>query len=73
MSYQEFYTQVAPMVKELEEECRKMTLEEFLDFRQEMMEAVVVRKDLSKRFMVAVLDMIQKKVFGEESVNKTAY
>lgn len=73
MSYQEFCTQVAPMIKELEEECRKMTLEEFLDFRQEMMEAVVVRKDLSKRFMTSVLDLIQKRVFREEIVNKTAY
>lgn len=73
MSYQEFCTQVAPMIKELEEECRKMTLEEFLDFRQEMMEAVVVRKDLSKRFTTSVLDLIQKRVFREEIVNKTAY
>lgn len=73
MSYQEFCTQVAPMIKELEEECRKMTLEEFLDFRQEMMEAVVVRKDLSKRFITSVLDLIQKRVFREEIVNKTAY
>lgn len=72
MSYQEFCTQVAPMIKELEEECRKMTLEEFLDFRQKMMEAVVVRKDLSKRFMTSVLDLIQKRVFREEIVNKTA-
>ena len=72
MSYQEFCTQVAPMIKEIEEECRKMTLEEFLDFRQEMMEAVVVRKDLSKRFMTSVLDSIQKRVFREETVNKTA-
>jgi hypothetical protein len=71
MSYQEFCTQVAPMIKEIEEECRKMTLEEFLDFRQEMMEAVVVRKDLSKRFMTAVLDLIQKRVFREEAINKT--
>lgn len=72
MSYQEFCTQVAPMIKEIEEECRKMTLEEFLDFRQKMMEAVVVRKDLSKRFMTSVLDLIQKRVFREETVNKTA-
>ena len=73
MSYQEFCIQVAPLVKEIEEECRKMTLEEFLDFRQEIMEAVVVRKDLSKRFMASVLGLIQKRVFREESVNKTAY
>jgi hypothetical protein len=72
MSYQEFCTQVAPMIKEIEEECRKMTLEEFLDFRQEVIEAVVVRKDLSKRFMTSVLDSIQKRVFREETVNKTA-
>lgn len=72
MSYQEFCTQVASMVKELEEECRKMTLEEFLDFRQEIMESAVVRKDLSKRFMTSVLDLIQKRVFREEIVNKTA-
>lgn len=72
MSYQEFCTQVAPMIKEIEEECRKMTLEEFLDFRQKMMEAVVVRKVLSKKFIIEVLDLIQKMVFREEAINKTA-
>lgn len=72
MSYSEFCIQVAPMIKELEDECRKMTLEEFLEYRQKMMEAVVVRKELSKRFMTAVFDMIQKKIFGEIPVNKTA-
>ena len=50
MSYQEFCTQVASMVKELEEEYRKMTLEEFLDFRQEVMKTVTVKKELSKKF-----------------------
>lgn len=42
MSYHEFCIQVAPMIKEMQEECKKMTLEEFLAFRQEIMESVAV-------------------------------
>lgn len=73
MSCQEFCNQVAPLVKELEEEYRKMTPEEFLESREKILKSAAVEKDFTRRFMVAVLDMIQKKVFGEESVNKTAY
>ena len=71
MSYQEFCTQVAPMIKEIEEECRKMTLEEFLDFRQEVMKTVTVKKELSKKFMTAVFDMIQKNLFRQEVTEKS--
>ncbi|MFR1834385.1 MAG: hypothetical protein ACLSX5_14700 [Lachnospiraceae bacterium] len=71
MSYQEFCTQVASMVKELEEEYRKMTLEEFLDFRQEVMKTVTVKKELSKKFMTAVFDMIQKNLFRQEVTEKS--
>lgn len=73
MSHQEFCTQVAPMIKELEEEYQKMDLKEFLESREKILKSAVVEKDFTRRFMAAVLDMIQKKVFGEESANKTAY
>lgn len=66
MSYHEFCIQVAPMIKEMQEECKKMTQEEFLAFRQEIMESVAVKKEISKRFMTAVLDLIQKNIFQKD-------
>lgn len=63
MSYSEFCIQVAPTVRKLQEKCRKMTLEEFLEFRQDVMETVIVKKELSKKFMTAVFNMIQKNIF----------
>lgn len=63
MNYHEFCIQVAPMIKEMQEEYKKMTLEEFLAFRQEIMESVAVKKEISKRFMTAVLDLIQENIF----------
>lgn len=63
MTYGEFCTQVAPMVLEIENECRDMTKEEFKCFRDDVMQ-VAVKSDLGKKFMKAVLDMIEKNIFG---------
>lgn len=57
MTYREFCTQIVPMVNELQEECRK--------FRQELMEASAVRPEICRDFMEAVLDLIQKNIYGE--------
>lgn len=63
MTYREFCIQVAPTVLEIENECRDMTKEEFKSFRDDVMQ-VAVKSDLSKKFMKAVLDMIEKNIFG---------
>lgn len=63
MSYSEFCVRVTPMVRELQDECRNMTLEEFLELRQEVMGSVIVEKDLCKRFMTEVFDIIEENVF----------
>jgi hypothetical protein len=39
MSHREFCKMIVPMIRELQEECQKMTSEEFMEFRQELMGA----------------------------------
>mgnify|MGYP000852976459 CR=1 FL=1 len=63
MSCSEFCVRVTPMVKELQDECRNMTLDEFLKLRQEVMGSVVVEKELCKRFMTEVFDIIEENIF----------
>lgn len=63
MSYKEFCVQIAPMVLELENECRDMEREEFKCFQDAVMQAAA-KSDLSKKFMRAILDMIERNVFG---------
>lgn len=63
MSYHEFCVRVTPVVKELQDECRNMTLDEFLKLRQEVMGSVVVEKEFCKRFMTEVFDIIEENVF----------
>ena len=65
MTYREFCTQIVPMVNELQEECRKMEPEEFRKFRQELMEASAVRPEICRDIMEAVLDLINKNIYGE--------
>ena len=40
MSYHEFCKQIAPSVLELQDECRKMSEEEFNEFREGVMHEV---------------------------------
>ncbi len=63
MNYSEFCVRVTPMVRELQDECRNMTLEEFLELRQEVMGSVIAEKDLCKRFMTEVFDIIEENIF----------
>ncbi len=63
MNYSEFCVRVTPMAKELQDECRNMTLDEFLKLRQEVMGSVVVEKELCKRFMTEVFDIIEENIF----------
>lgn len=69
MSRQEICEKIAPMVLEFQNECRKMSKEEFDSFSEEVMKAVA-KSDLSRKFMAAVFDVIQKNIFEKET--KTA-
>lgn len=40
MTYAEFCNQVVPLVTEMEAECRKMTEQEFKDFRAEAIDKI---------------------------------
>lgn len=73
MTYREFCNEIAPQVIELQNECRNMSLEEFQVFREDIMK-VSAKSDLSKKFMTAVLDMIEKNIFEKSEVraDKTA-
>lgn len=62
MSYREFCEQIAPSVLELQNECSKLSEEEFNEFRKDVM-CEVGEQNLSMRFMTAVLDMIYDKLF----------
>lgn len=62
MTYKEFCVEIAPKVLELQNGCRDMSHEEFHVFRDDIMK-VNTKSDLSKKFMTAVLDMIEKNIF----------
>lgn len=70
MSYHEFCIQVAPIVLELQDKCREMSKEEFEDFCKKIMEEIP-KLNLSQRFMMAALDMIQKNIFEENAIKKS--
>lgn len=62
MTYAEFCNQVVPLITEIEAECRKMTEQEFKDFRAEAIDRIQ-KGELTQRFFTAVLDMMQRRVF----------
>lgn len=62
MSYHDFCIQVAPSVAELQREYSKMNIEEFGEFRKEVIQEVKPLK-LSEKFMNIVLDMIYNNLF----------
>ena len=66
MSYHEFCKQIAPSVLELQDECRKMSEEEFNEFRKDVMSEVGKQK-LSMQFMTAVFDLIHGKLFAKKA------
>ena len=66
MSYHEFCKQIAPSVLELQDECRKMSEEEFNEFRESVMHEVRKQK-LSTQFMAAVLDLIYAELFTKKA------
>ncbi len=66
MNYSEFCVRVTPMVKELQDECRNMTLDELLKLRQEVMGSVIVEKEFCKRFMTEVFDIIEENIFRKD-------
>lgn len=66
MTYSEFRDQIVPSVLELERECSKMSLEEFKEFRENVMHEAG-KQDCSKKFMSAVLDMIYSNLFEKKT------
>ncbi len=62
MTYSEFCDQIAPSVLELEKECSKMSLEEFKEFREDVMHEVK-KQNLNQSFMRAAFDVIYGNLF----------
>lgn len=71
MTYSEFCDQIAPSVLELEKECSKISLEEFKEFREDVMHEAG-KHNYSKKFMSAVLDMIYGHLFFKDTAQGVA-
>ncbi|NBI73596.1 hypothetical protein D3Z50_21765 [Clostridiaceae bacterium] len=73
MSHREFCKMIVPMIRELQEECQKMTSEEFMEFRQELMGARLwSEKKLVRKFMTEVLDLLQRNIFQKTDINRAS-
>lgn len=66
MTYSEFRNQVVPSILELKRRCRKMSLEEFKEFREKVMHEAG-KQNYSKKFMSTVLDMIYGNLFEKKT------
>lgn len=66
MTYHEFCGLIAPSVLELENECRKMNQEEFIQYRDDVMQETE-KQEKSKKFMTAILDMVYKDLFAVDA------
>lgn len=66
MTYHEFCGLIAPSVLELENECRKMNREEFIQYCDDVMQEVE-KQEKSKKFMTAILDTIYKDLFAVDA------
>ena len=60
MSKRELCDQIAPLVLELQEECREMSVDEFEKFCDDVMREV---KNLNQSFMRATFDVIYANLF----------
>lgn len=64
MTYREFCDELAPIVVDLQNECKKMTEEDFNSFREKvLLEIQKNQSSISDKFMVAVFDMIHNNIF----------
>lgn len=64
MTYREFCDELAPIVVELRNECKKMTEEEFNSFRKETLQEIKKNQSsVNDKFIMAVLDMIHDDIF----------
>ena len=66
MTYHEFCGLIAPSVLELENECSKMNQEEFIQYRDDVMQEAE-KQEKSKKFMTAILDMVYKDLFAVDA------
>jgi hypothetical protein len=62
MSKRELCDQIAPLVLELQEECREMPVDEFEKFRDDVMREVK-KQNLNQSFMRATFDVIYANLF----------
>ncbi len=69
MTYQEFYDEVTPAILELQEECRKMTEEEFNAYCRSVSDTIHQSKpNISERFMAEVFKVIHRRIFEGSTV-----
>ncbi len=62
MSKRELCDQIAPLVLELQEECREMSVDEFEKFCDDVMREVK-KQNLNQSFMRATFDVIYANLF----------
>lgn len=62
MTYKEFGDKITPSVFALQNECSKMTKDEFEDYRRRVMQEVG-RIDIVRDFMNHIYDLIYRNVF----------
>ena len=62
MSKRELCDQIAPLVLELQEECREMSVDEFEKFRDDVIQEVQ-KQNLNQSFMRAAFDVIYGNLF----------
>ncbi len=67
MTYREFCNEIALSVVELQNECRKMTEDEFKDFQNRVLQEIRENAPtISVKFMKAIFNMIHKNIFAAE-------
>ena len=62
MSKRELCDQIAPLVLELQEECREMSVDEFEKFRDDVMREAK-KQNLNQSFIRATFDVIYANLF----------
>lgn len=67
MTWKEFCEKAAPIVLEIEDECRKMTEEEFEAMRKEVL-SLPDETGKARRFMAETFNMIHRKLFEKITV-----
>lgn len=65
MTYREFCNEIAPLVVELQAQCKGMTEEDFDSYRWQVLKEIRNNAPgISENFITAVLDLIYKKIFA---------